>query len=207
MVGTEAGSMTFSKLLGSSVVFLCENHIDRRQERLAELRANWQRTLQNRPYGIIGIATVDVEISTNLADWGKLLDRPDLDTSAIHSFSMGPRLRFHPGRGNRLLGIEFSCADLKSTAQQLIDKRSLVPTADKRLTLSPGRMDGLTIGFSQSSTTRADMRSTGQETRGTRVDFTLHPNTHRTDSRRLADKSAEVRCLFPSKPSAPTSPL
>jgi hypothetical protein len=80
MAGTEAGSMTFSKLLGSSVVFLCENHIDRRQERLAELSANWQRTQQSRPYGIIGIAAVDVEISTNLADWGKLLDRPDLDT-------------------------------------------------------------------------------------------------------------------------------
>ncbi len=156
MVGTDVGSMTFSKLLGSSVVFLCENHIGRRQERLAELRASWQRTQQSRPFGITGIAAVDVEVAINTAGWGRLLDRPDLDTNSIHSFSMGPRLRFHPGGGNRLLGIEFSCADLESTTQKLIEKRSLAPTEDRRITLPPGRMDGLTIGFSQSPTKRVN---------------------------------------------------
>jgi hypothetical protein len=71
---------------------------------------------------------------------------------------MGPTLRFHPGGGNRLLSIEFSCTDLESTAQKLIEKRSLVPTDGKRIALSPDRMDGLMIGFSQSPTTRAEMR-------------------------------------------------
>ncbi len=149
MAGTETGSMTFSKLLGNSVVFLCEHHLHRRQERLAELTATWQRTQSSRPYGITGIAAVDVELATNTACWGRLLDQPDLNATAVHSFSMGPRIRFHHGQENRLLGIEFSCADLTSTAQKLIEKRLLVPIDDKRVTLSPGQMDGLTIGFSQ----------------------------------------------------------
>jgi hypothetical protein len=158
MVGTEAGSMTFSKLLGNSVVFMCDSEIDRHQERRAELRANWQRTRQSGPYGITGVAAVDIEIATNTASWGRLLDRPDLNTESVHSFSMGPTLRFHPGGGNRLLGIEFSCTDLESTAQKLIEKRSLVPTDGKRIALSPDRMDGLTIGFSQPPTKRAEMQ-------------------------------------------------
>lgn len=156
MVGTEAGSMMFSKLLGSSVVFICDNQIDRHQERFTELKANWRRARQSGPYGITGIAAVDIELATNTASWGRLLDRPDLNTSSTHSFSMGPQLRFHPGVGNRLLGIEFSCGDLESTAQKLIEKRSLVPTVGSRITLAPDRMDGLTIGFSQSPTTRAN---------------------------------------------------
>lgn len=149
MVGTEAGSIAFSKLLGSSVVFMCDNQIDRHQERLTELKVNWRRMRQSGPYGITGIAAVDIEIATNTACWGRLLDRPDLNTSSIHSFSMGPLLRFHPGGRNRLLGIEFSCVDLESTAQKLIEKRWLVPAGGKRITLLPDRMDGLTIGFSQ----------------------------------------------------------
>ena len=152
MVGTEVGSITFSKLLGSSAVFICDNRIDRHQERLAELKANWRRTRQSGPYGITGIAAVDIEIAANTAGWRRLLDRPDLNTSAIHSFSMGPSLRFHPGGRNRLLGIEFSCADLESTAQKLVEKRWPVPKNDRRITLAPERMDGLTIGFSQSPT-------------------------------------------------------
>jgi hypothetical protein len=150
IVGTEAGSMTFSKLLGSSAVFICDNQIDRHQERLTELKANWHKTRQSGPYGITGIAAIDVEVSTNTACWGRLLDRPDLDTNTTHSFSMGPLLRFHPGGRNRLLSIEFSCTNLESTVQKLIEKRSLVPTDGTRITLSPDRMDGLTIGFSQS---------------------------------------------------------
>lgn len=150
MVGTETGSLTFAKLLGNSAVFTCDNHID--QERLTELKANWKRTRQSGVYGITGIAAVDVEISTNIACWGRLLDRPDLNTNSIHSFSMGPHLRFHPGGRNRLLGIEFSCADLQLTARKLIEKRSLVPTDDSRITISPDRMDGLMIGFSQAPT-------------------------------------------------------
>jgi hypothetical protein len=150
MVGTEAGSMTFSKLLGSSAVFICDNQIDRHQERLTELKTNWQRTRQSGSYGITRIAAVDVEISTNTACWGRLLDRPNLDANSTHSFSMGPSLRFHRGGRNRLLSIEFSCANLESTAQKLIEKRSLVPTDSTKITLSPDRMDGLTIGFSQS---------------------------------------------------------
>jgi hypothetical protein len=157
MVGTEAGSMTFSKLLGSSAVFMCNNEIDH-QERRAELRTNWKRTRQSAAYGITGVAAVDVEIATSTTCWRRLLDRPDLNTNSTHSFSMGPALRFHPGERNRLLGIEFSCTDLESTAQQLIEKRSLVPTDGQRITLSPSRMDGLTIGFSQSPTTRAEMQ-------------------------------------------------
>ena len=156
MVGTEAGSMTFAKLLGSSAVFICDNQIDRYQERLTELKANWRRTRQSGPYGITGIATVDIEVATSTACWGRLLDRPDLTTNSIHSFSMGPPLRFHPGAGNRLLGIHFSCADLESTTQKLREKRSLVPADGTRIALSPDRMDGLTIGFSQSPTTRGE---------------------------------------------------
>jgi hypothetical protein len=150
MVGTEAGSMAFSKLLGSSAVFMCDNQIDRHQERLMELKANWRKTRQNGPYGITGIAAVDIEVATSTASWGRLLDRSDLQTNSTHSFSMGPPLRFHTGGENRLLGIEFSCADLESIAQKLIEKRSLIPTDGKRITLSPDRMDGLTIRFSQS---------------------------------------------------------
>ncbi len=156
MVGTAAGSMTFSKLLGSSVVFMCENQIDRHQERFTELKANWRRTRQSGPFGIAGIAAVDIELAANTACWRRLLDRPDLNTGSIHSFSMGPQLRFHPGGRNRLLGIEFSCTDLESTAQKLIEKRSLVPTGGPKIILSPDRMDGLAIGFSQSPTTRAE---------------------------------------------------
>ncbi|BFU89444.1 MAG: hypothetical protein NTAFB01_06310 [Nitrospira sp.] len=156
MVRTEAGAMTFSKLLGSSAVFMCDNQIDRHQERLTELKANWRMTRQSRPYGITGIAAVNIEVATNTAYWGKLLDRPDLITNSTHSFSMGPSLRFHPGGRNRLLGIEFSCIDLESTARKLIEKRSLVPADGKRITLSPDQMDGLTIGFSQAPTTRVN---------------------------------------------------
>jgi len=156
MVGTEAGSKTFSMLLGSSLVFMCDNQSNRHQERLAELRANWRSARQNGAYGITGIAGVDIEVSTNIAGWRRLLDRPDLNTNSFHTFSIGPPLRFYPGGSNKLLGIEFSCADLESTAHQLLEKRSLVPTAGRRITLSPGRMDGLTIGFSQSPTAKLD---------------------------------------------------
>lgn len=156
MVGTEAGSKIFSKLLGNSAVFMCDNQTDRHQERLTELKANWRRTRQSRPYGITGIAAVDIQVAANRAYWGKLLDRSDLEANSIHFFSMGPQLRFHPGARNRLLGIDFSCADLESTAQQLIEKRWLAPTDDTRITLSPARMDGLTIGFSQPPTTRVN---------------------------------------------------
>ncbi|MBX3329297.1 MAG: hypothetical protein KF722_02765 [Nitrospira sp.] len=156
MVATEAGAMTFSKLLGSSVVFLCDNQIDRHQERLAELKADWRRMRQSGPYGITGVAAINIEVATTTDSWRRLLDRSDLETNSIHSFSMGPPLRFQPGGRNRLLGIEFSCADLGLTAQKLIEKRSLVPTDGKRITFSPDRMDGLTIGFSQSPTTRAN---------------------------------------------------
>lgn len=156
MVGTEAGSATFSKLLGNSVVFICDNQMDRRLERLAEWRADWKRARQNGPYGITGVAAVDIEVATHTACWGRLLDRRDLNSDSVHSFSMGPPLRFHPGDKNRLLGIEFSCADIDSTAQKLIEKRWLVPTGDKRIMISPGRMDGLTIGFSQSPIMKAE---------------------------------------------------
>jgi hypothetical protein len=40
MVGTEAGSMTFSKLLGSSAIFVCETQMARHHEQLAELEAS-----------------------------------------------------------------------------------------------------------------------------------------------------------------------
>lgn len=156
MVGTEAGSKTFSFLLGSSLVFMCDNQSHRHQERLAELRANWRRARRNGPYGITGIAGVDIEVSTNVAGWRRLLDRPDLDTHSFHTFSMGPPLRFHTGGSNTLLGLEFSCADLESIAQHHVEQRSLVPTDGKRIILSPGQTDGLTIGFSQSPTAKLD---------------------------------------------------
>lgn len=156
MVGTEAGSIMFSKLLGNSAVFMCDNQTDRHQGRLTELKANWRRTRQSGPYGITGIAAVDIEVATNTVYWGRLLDRSDLKANSIHFFSMGPPLRFHPGARNRLLGIDFSCADLESTVQQLIEKRWLVPTDDTKITLSPDRMDGLTIGFSRYPTTRVN---------------------------------------------------
>ncbi|MBS0151569.1 MAG: hypothetical protein JSR31_11560 [Nitrospira sp.] len=154
--GTEAGSKTFSILLGSSLVFMFDNHSHPHQERIAALRTAWQKTQQNGPYGITGVAGVDIEVSTNLAVWRRLLDRPDLNSDSTHSFGTGPLLRFHPGEGNRLLGIEFACVDLPSVTQQLREQRSLVPTDEKRVTLFPGRMDGLTIGFSQSPTTALD---------------------------------------------------
>lgn len=156
IVGTEAGSKTFSLLLGNSLVFMCDNQSTQHQERLAELKANWRRVRRNGPHGITGIAGVDIEVSTNITGWRRLLDRPDLDTNSFHMFSMGPPLRFHPGGSNKLLGLEFSCADLESTAQHLLEKRSLVPTDSKRIVLSPGQMDGLTIGFSQSPTAKLD---------------------------------------------------
>jgi hypothetical protein len=155
-IGTEAGAKTFSMLLGSSMLFICNNQIDRHQEGLAELRGNWQRTQQNRPHGIIRIAAVDIEVSTKIAGWRRLLDRPDLNSDSIQAFSMGPPLRFHPGVGNRLLGIEFLCAGLDPTAQNLIEKRSLLLTEGKRFLLPPGQMDGLAIGFSQSPPTMSE---------------------------------------------------
>ncbi len=150
MAGTEAGSKAFSMLLGSSLVFICDNHSNPHQARINELRATWRETGRHGPYGITGIAGVDIEISRNLGCWKRLLDRPDLTTDSSHSFGKEPLLRFHPGEENRLLGIEFACADLPSVTQQLRDQRSLVSADEKRVTLSPGRMDGLTIGFSQS---------------------------------------------------------
>lgn len=156
MVATAAGSTMFSKLLGSSAVFMCDNQIDRHQERLAELKATWRKTRQHGPYGIDGIAAIDIELATNTACWRRLLARPDLNTGSIHSFGMGPQLRFQPGEGNRLLGIEFLCTDLEAVARKLIEKRSLVPTGGAKITISPDQMDGLTIGFSQSPTTRAE---------------------------------------------------
>jgi len=120
------------------------------------LKANWRQMQQNGPYGITGITGIDIEVSTNLAGWRRLLDRPDLNADSVHSFGTGPLLRFHPGAGNRLLGIEFACADLPSIAQQFCDKQSLVRTDDKRITLPPDQIDGLTIGFSQSPTTTLD---------------------------------------------------
>ena len=152
MVGTEAGSKTFSMLLGSSLVFMCDNHSAPHQEQIAALRATWQTARQNGPYGITGVAGIDIEVSTNLAGWRRLLDRPDLNADSIHSFDTGPLLRFHPGEGNRLLGIEFACADLPSIAQQLREKRALVSIGERRVTFSPDQLDGLTIGLSQSPT-------------------------------------------------------
>ena len=156
MAGTEAGAKTFSMLLGSSLVFMCDNHSNPHQERIAELRASWRKARENGPYGIIGVAGIDIEVSSNLAAWRRLLDRPDLNTDSTHSFGTGPLIRFHPGEGNRLLGIEFACADLASSTQQLREQRSLASTDEKRVILSPGRMDGLTIGFSQSPTATLD---------------------------------------------------
>jgi len=156
MAGTEVGSKTFSMLLGSSLVFMCDNHSHPYQERIAALRADWRKTRQNGPYGITGVAGIDIEMSTNLAVWRRLLDRPDLNSDSTHSFGTGPLLRFHPGAGNRLLGIGFACADLPSITQQRREQRSLVPTDEKRVVLSPDRMDGLTIGFSQAPTATLD---------------------------------------------------
>ncbi len=135
---------------------MCDNQSHPHQERIAELRATWRKTRQNGPYGITGVAGIDIEMATNLPVWRRLLDRPDLTSSSTHSFGVGPLLRFYPGAGNRLLGIEFACADLPSITQQLRAQRSLVPTDENRVTLSPDRMDGLTIGFSQSPTTTLD---------------------------------------------------
>ncbi|MFO0698782.1 MAG: hypothetical protein U0236_06100 [Nitrospira sp.] len=149
MAGTEAGSKTFAMLLGNSLVFICDNHNNPHQERLAELRATWKTTRQHGPYRITGIVGIDIEVSTNIAGWKRLLDRPDLNADSTHSFGTGPLLRFHPGGGNRLLGIEFACADLPTLTQQLRDKQSLASTDKKSITLSPDRMDGLVIGFSQ----------------------------------------------------------
>jgi hypothetical protein len=150
MASTEAGSKAFSMLLGSSLIFMCDNHNNPHQERLVELRTAWKTARQHGPYGITGVAGIDIEVSTNIASWKRLLDRPDLNAGSTHSFGTGPLLRFHPGEGNRLLGIEFACADLPAITQQLRDKRSLASTDQKSITLSPDRMDGLTIGFSQS---------------------------------------------------------
>jgi len=148
---TETGSQAFAKLLNDSMAFLCEYHVDRHPERLAELTADWQQTRQGGPYGITEVAAVDVHISTNLEAWKTLLDRPDLNAHSIHAFSMGPPLRFHAGKSNRLLGLEFSCVDLKSTARKLIDKRWAIATDRDRITIDPERMDGLTLRFSQAS--------------------------------------------------------
>lgn len=156
MVGTEAGAKTFSFLLGKSLVFMCDNQSNQHQERLAELRSSWRKAGQQGPYGITGIAGVDIEGSTTISGWRRLLDRPDLETNSFHTFSMGPPLRFHAGGSNRLLGLEFSCADLESTAQQLREKRTLGPTDGKRIVLPPSQIDGLTIGFSQSRTAKLD---------------------------------------------------
>jgi len=152
MAGTEAGAKTFSMLLGSSLVFMCDNHNTAQQERIAALRATWRTARQNGPYGITAVAAIDIAVSTNLPSWRRLLDRPDLNANSIHSFGTGPLLRFHPGEGNRLLGIEFACADLSSITQQLRERRSLSTTGEERIILSPDQLDGLTIGFSQSPT-------------------------------------------------------
>jgi hypothetical protein len=78
MVGTEVGSKTFSRLLGNSAIFLCDDQIVHHHERLVELKATWHRTRPNGLYGITGIAAVDIEVAANIAVWGRLLDRPDL---------------------------------------------------------------------------------------------------------------------------------
>jgi hypothetical protein len=156
MAGTEVGSMTFSMLLGSSLVFICDNRSNPHHARINELRATWRETRRHGAYGITGVAGIDLEVSTNLAGWKRLLDRPDLNADSVHSLGKEPLLRFHPGAGNRLLGIEFACANLPSIAQQFCDKPSLVRTDDKRITLPPDQMDGLTIGFSQSPTATLD---------------------------------------------------
>lgn len=149
---TETGSQALTKLLGDSMAFMCEYHVDRHPERLAELMADWQRTRQGGPYGITGVAGVDIEISTNVASWRSLLDRPDLTAHSIHAFSMGPPLRFHAGVSNRLMGLEFSCADLRSTARKLIDNRWVSVTDRHSITVAPERVDGLTLRFSQAPT-------------------------------------------------------
>lgn len=146
---TESGSRALAKLLNDSMAFLCEYHVDRHPERLAELTADWQQTRQGGPYGITEVAAVDVAISTSIEAWRRLLDRPDLNTHSIHAFSMGPPLRFHAGKSNRLLGLEFFCADLKSTARKLIDKRWAIATDRASITIDPDRMDGLTLRFRQ----------------------------------------------------------
>ena len=40
IAGTETGSQAFTKLLGDSMAFMCEYHVDRHPERLAELTAD-----------------------------------------------------------------------------------------------------------------------------------------------------------------------
>lgn len=156
VAGTEAGSKTFSMLLGSSLVFLCDNHSNPHQERINEVMATWRKARQQGSYGITGVAGIDIEVSTNLAGWRRLLDRPDLNPDSVHSFGKGPLLRFHPGAGNRLLGIELACADLPSTAQQLREKRLLASGDENRVIFSPNQIDGLTIRFGQSPTSTLD---------------------------------------------------
>lgn len=149
---TDTGSQALTKLLGDSMAFMCEYHVDRHPERLAELTTDWQRTRQGGPYGITGVAGVDIEISTTVASWRRLLDRPDLNEKSIHPFSMGPPLRFHAGKSNRLMGLEFSCADLQSTARKLIEKRWVGATDRNSITIAPEQVDGLTLRFSQTLT-------------------------------------------------------
>jgi len=147
MADTTIGWKAFAKQLGDSMVFMCEYKIDRYEERLAELTADWQRLRGGGPFGITGIAGVALEISTTAACWGRLLDRPDLDASSIHSFSMGPPLRFHPGQRNRLIGFDFCVADLELTTRKLEQKGWLLAKSKERATVAPDRVEGLTIAF------------------------------------------------------------
>ena len=147
MADTAIGSKAFAKLLGDSMVFMCEYKIDLYEERLAELTANWQRLRGGGPFGITGIAGVDLEISTTAACWGKLLDRPDLDASSIRSFSIGPPLRFHSAQRNRLIGFDFCVADLELTTLKLEEKGWLSAKSKERATVAPDRVEGLTIAF------------------------------------------------------------
>lgn len=62
-------------------------------------------------------------------------------------------LRFHAGRSNRLIGLEFSCANIKATPRKLIERRWVVATDHDRLTITPDRVDGLTLRFGQAPAT------------------------------------------------------
>ena len=117
MVGTEVGSMAFSKLLGSAVVFICDNQIDPHQERLVELRANWRSAQPIGPYGITGIAAVDIELATNTACWGRLLIG-GLEYE-FNLFFNGTAFVFIPV-GEPIARPRVSCADLERPLKSLL---------------------------------------------------------------------------------------
>ena len=151
MAGTDFGSKAFSQQLRDSMAFMCEYEIERHRERLGELTAEWQRTRHGGLFQITGVAGVDVEISDNWDHWERLLDRTDLRAHPVHVFQEGPPLRFHSGKKNQLVGFDFSCTDLALASQNLETKGWLATKYDERITIASDRVDGLTLGFCQSS--------------------------------------------------------